>query len=73
MKTMPAGQFKDRCLKTLGCRRFLTRTRGSGGLPQPFPGDPADQLIVATARDRDATLVTKDDRIRRYAHVRSAW
>ncbi len=42
-------------------------------LPQPFPGDPADQLIVATARDRDAILVTKDDRIRRYPHVRSAW
>ena len=42
-------------------------------LPQPFHGDPADQIIVATARDRDAVIVTKDDRIRRYAHVRSTW
>jgi PIN domain nuclease of toxin-antitoxin system len=42
-------------------------------LPAPFHGDPADQLIVATARDRDAAIVTKDERIRAYAHVRSVW
>lgn len=42
-------------------------------LPAGFSGDPADQLIVATARDREATLVTKDERIREYAHVRTLW
>lgn len=42
-------------------------------LPPPFHGDPADQLIVATARDRDAVIITKDERIRAYAHVRSVW
>ena len=42
-------------------------------LPPPFHGDPADQLIVATARDRDATIVTKDEKIRAYPHVRSFW
>jgi PIN domain nuclease of toxin-antitoxin system len=42
-------------------------------LPPPFHGDPADQIIVATARDRDAVIVTKDQRIRGYAHVRSVW
>jgi PIN domain nuclease of toxin-antitoxin system len=42
-------------------------------LPPPFHGDPADQIIVATARDRDAVVVTRDDRIRRYDHVRSIW
>jgi len=42
-------------------------------LPQPFHGDPADQIIVATARDRDAVVVTRDDRLRRYDHVRSIW
>ncbi len=42
-------------------------------LPQPFHGDPADQIIVATARDRDAVLVTKDSRIREYPSVRSLW
>ena len=42
-------------------------------LPPPFHGDPADQIIVATARDRDASIVTKDERIRTYPHVRSTW
>jgi PIN domain nuclease of toxin-antitoxin system len=42
-------------------------------LPAPFHGDPADQIIVATARDREAVIVTKDDRIRDYDHVRSIW
>ena len=42
-------------------------------LPPPFHGDPADQLIVATARDRHATIITKDEKIRAYPHVRSAW
>ena len=42
-------------------------------LPQPFHGDPADQIIVATARQRDAVILTKDERIRGYDHVRSTW
>ena len=45
----------------------------SCGLPQPFPGDPADQIIVATARREGAVLVTKDRKIRDYGHVRSLW
>lgn len=42
-------------------------------LPPPFHGDPADQIIVATARDRDAVIVTKDRQIRDYVPVRSIW
>ena len=42
-------------------------------LPQPFHGDPADQMIVATSRAHSATLVTKDSRLRDYPHVRTAW
>jgi PIN domain nuclease of toxin-antitoxin system len=42
-------------------------------LPQPFHGDPADQLIVATARDREAAVITKDQKVRAYPHVRSVW
>jgi PIN domain nuclease of toxin-antitoxin system len=42
-------------------------------LPQPFHGDPADQILVATARHYGAILVTKDQRIRRYPHVQSFW
>ena len=42
-------------------------------LPRPFPGDPADQIIVATARHHEAVVVTKDRRIQDYSHVRSIW
>jgi PIN domain nuclease of toxin-antitoxin system len=42
-------------------------------LPQPFHTDPADQIIVATTRSLSASLVTKDARLRDYAHVRSVW
>ena len=42
-------------------------------LPAAFAGDPADAIIVATARSLGATLVTKDQRLRGYEHVRTAW
>ena len=42
-------------------------------LPEGFHGDPADQIIVATARHLGTTLVTKDRTIQDYAHVRSVW
>ena len=45
---------------------------GSTRLPAPFHRDPADQLIVATARHYDCPLVTLDQRIRAYPHVRLA-
>jgi PIN domain nuclease of toxin-antitoxin system len=42
-------------------------------LPQPFHNDPADQIIVATARLEQATVITKDEKIRSYRHVQSLW
>jgi PIN domain nuclease of toxin-antitoxin system len=42
-------------------------------LPIPFHGDPADRIIVATARIKGATLLTKDRKILDYPHVKSAW
>ena len=42
-------------------------------LPQPFHNDPADQIIVATAREENATILTKDERILAYKNVRSFW
>lgn len=45
---------------------------GSTQLPAPFHRDPADQLIVATARYYDCPLVTLDRLIRAYPHVRLA-
>ena len=42
-------------------------------LPQPFHSDPADQIIVATAREENAVILTKDVRILGYGSVRSLW
>ena len=38
-------------------------------LPDPFHPDPADRLLVATARCRDLKLITADARILAYPHV----
>jgi PIN domain nuclease of toxin-antitoxin system len=42
-------------------------------LPGELHRDPADRIIVATARALGATLVTKDDKLRRYPHVETLW
>jgi len=42
-------------------------------LPGRFRPDPADRLIVATARAFGAVIVTGDTKIRAYAHVRALW
>ena len=42
-------------------------------LPGTFHKDPADRMIVATARKLAVPLVTKDEKIRAYPHVRTVW
>ena len=42
-------------------------------LPGEFHKDPADRLIVALAREKNAPLITADDKIHRYPHVRWLW
>ena len=42
-------------------------------LPDAFHDDPADQIIVASAREEQATMLTKDERIRSYRHVKCLW
>lgn len=39
-------------------------------LPGDFHRDPADQIIVATARIHDCPLLTVDDKILNYPHVK---
>ncbi len=39
-------------------------------LPGEFHRDPADQIIVATARIHDCLLLTVDDKIINYPHVK---
>jgi PIN domain nuclease of toxin-antitoxin system len=38
-------------------------------LGDDFPGDPADQIIVATARCHGLTLITANERIRKWGKV----
>jgi len=39
-------------------------------LGDDFPNDPADQIIVATARCHNLTLITADERVRKWGKVR---
>jgi PIN domain nuclease of toxin-antitoxin system len=43
------------------------------GLPDPFPRDPSDRLIAATAMVEGMPLVTADTRIRRSKLVETVW
>ena len=42
-------------------------------LPGKFPGDPADQIIVATCLKHGAPLVTKDGKIHSWGKIRTIW
>ncbi|MBN7797392.1 type II toxin-antitoxin system VapC family toxin [Parahaliea mediterranea] len=42
-------------------------------LPGAFHKDPADRMIVALARHLNAALITADNAIRGYKHVKSIW
>ncbi len=46
---------------------------GAAGLGRGFPGDPADRMILATARHFDAPLVTKDARLRSFPDLPAIW
>ncbi len=40
-------------------------------LPASFHKDPADRLLAATARRHQLTLITADERLLQYAHVKT--
>lgn len=42
-------------------------------LPGEFHADPADRVLVATARLHDLAILTPDARIRDYPHVETVW
>jgi len=42
-------------------------------LPTVFHSDPADRMIVATARQYNVPVVTKDERIQQSGLVRTIW
>lgn len=43
----------------------------STNLPGEFHKDPADQIIVATANEYDLVLLTMDEKILKYEHVKT--
>ena len=45
----------------------------SVNLPGVFHPDPADRIITATALCHGATIITKDEKILVYEHVKSRW
>ncbi len=45
----------------------------SCSLPGEFHKDPADRIIVATARSYNSTLLTRDKKILKYQHVNAVW
>lgn len=45
----------------------------SAALPGEFHKDPADRMIVATARKLACPLITADEKIINYEHVKTVW
>jgi PIN domain nuclease of toxin-antitoxin system len=69
---VPTGDWLDQALAYPGMRLLELSPRiavESTQLPGSFHRDPADQIIVATARVYDCALVTLDRRILSYPHV----
>ena len=69
---MAVEEWMKRALKLPGLQQAsldLTIILDSHRLPGKFHSDPADQIIVATARHLKATLVTADQPILRYAKL----
>jgi len=72
---MPTGDWLHAALTYPGVRPLdLTPDISveSCSLPGDFHADPADQIMVATARHHRVGLVTLDARIRGYPHVQIA-
>jgi PIN domain nuclease of toxin-antitoxin system len=72
-----SGRLEDwvaTSLDTLACDTLEISHRiamGAYALPEPFHRDPADRILVSTARCHDLTLLTADERILDYPHVKS--
>jgi PIN domain nuclease of toxin-antitoxin system len=69
----PSEQWVGEALATPGLTLVPLTSEialASSRLPQPFHGDPADQIIVATARSMGARLATRDSRIIEYGRKR---
>jgi PIN domain nuclease of toxin-antitoxin system len=73
--SLPVGEWIAKALSYPGMRLLDFSPEvavESTQLPGVFHRDPADQIIVATARIHACPLVTMDTKIRAYPHVRVA-
>ena len=72
--TMPVGDWVQKS-EQLSYMKFVPVTNSialrSVNLATPLHNDPADRIIIATAMSLGASVITKDDKIRKYPHVRS--
>jgi PIN domain nuclease of toxin-antitoxin system len=72
--SLPVGEWIQRALAYPGIRLLYLTPRitvESTKLPPTFHRDPADQMIVATSRVRGFPLLTADEKILQYAHVKT--
>lgn len=71
----PTLEWLDQALAYPGIQLLALSPRiatESTWLPGDFHKDPADQIIVATARVLGCALFTADEKIRNYPHVQLA-
>jgi PIN domain nuclease of toxin-antitoxin system len=71
---LPVAEWINQALAYPGMRLLYLTPRiavESTQLPGAFHRDPADQIIVATARIRRCSLLTADGRILGYPHVKT--
>ena len=45
----------------------------SANLPGEFHKDPADRILVAIARRYDIPIISRDNKIQNYSHVKTIW
>jgi len=72
----PLGKWLDSAMSAEGL--FVAELTGdilieSCELPQPFHGDPADQIIAATVRHHSGRLLTRDQKLLDYPHLKCVW
>lgn len=71
---VPLSAWIERSLSELGAQSLPVTHEIAAeayALPAPFHKDPVDRILVAAARRHQLSLVTADERILRYAGVRS--
>jgi len=70
--TMPVAAWINQAFAAIGVRQPDLTTEilvESCGLPGSPPDDPADRIIIATARAHQLTIVTRDSAILAYAQA----